>query len=301
VNAIQLDAFGGPEVLHAAQVPEPHPGPGQVRVRLRAVGVNPFEAKVRAGAMRQQFTLPLPAILGNEISGVVDELGAGVTGLAGGDEVFGWSDTGAYAELALATVVAPKPRALAWELAAALPVAAETATRVLEALQLQQGETLLVHGGAGVVGNLGVQLALLRGAKVIATAAEANHAALRALGATPLTYGDRLVERVRALGRPIDAVFDAAGKGALPDSIALRGGTSRLITIADPAAIKLGVVFSAGTPAMRNVAILHTIGALVSAGQVTVTIAATMPLASAARAHALMDSGHPPGKIVLLP
>ena len=234
-------------------------------------------------------------------SGIVDELGEGVKGLAKGDEVFGWSDTGAYAELALATVVAPKPKALSWELAAALPVAGETALRVLEALRLQKGETLLVHGGAGVVGNMGVQLALLRGAQVIATAAEANHATLRALGATPLKYGERLVERVRALGKPIDAVFDAAGKGALPDSITLRGGTSRIITIADAAAFKLGVVFSAGTPAMRSVAILHTVGALVSEGKVTVKIAATMPLADAAKAHALMDSSRPSGKIVLFP
>ncbi len=301
MKAIQLVDYGGPEMLNVADVPAPHPGPGQVRVRVRAIGVNPFEGKVRVGAMREQMKLKLPVILGSEISGTVDEVGAGVTALAIGDEVFGWSDTGSYAELALATVVAKKPKALLWEIAAALPVAAETATRVLDALQLKKGETLLIHGGAGVVGNLGVQLALMRGVTVIATAAEANHAALKKLGAIPVMYGSGLVERVKALGKPIDAVFDAAGKGALPDSITLRGGTSRIITIADPDAFKLGVVFSSGTPAMRNTAVLHTIGELATANKVTVHIAATLPLADAERAHVLMASNHTPGKIVLEP
>src|SRR5258708_22817469 len=109
MKAIQLDAFGGPEVLHVAEVPEPHAGRGQVRVQLRAVGVNPFEAKVRSGAIEQLFKTPLPAILGNEISGVVDEVGDGISGLAKRNAGFGWSDTGAYAQLALATVVAPPP------------------------------------------------------------------------------------------------------------------------------------------------------------------------------------------------
>jgi NADPH:quinone reductase-like Zn-dependent oxidoreductase len=118
MKAIEMDAFGSPEVLHAVDVPDPHATNRQVRVRLKAVGVNPYDAKVRAGMMPQG--LKLPAILGVEIAGVVDEVAEG-GGFKKGDEVFGWSDSGAYAELALATRVIPKPKGLSWEQAASLP------------------------------------------------------------------------------------------------------------------------------------------------------------------------------------
>ena len=299
MKTMQIDRFGGPEVLHAAEAPEPHAGRGQVRVRVRAIGVNLFDAKVRSGAMEAVFRTPLPALLGIELAGVVDEVGAGVTELAAGDEIFGLSDGGAYAELAVASVVAKKPKGLSWELAASLAVAGETATRVLDALAVQRGEMLLVHGGAGVVGSVAVQLARLRGARVIATGSAANQALLASLGATPVVYGDGLVARVRALGKPVDAVFDAAGKGALPDSIELRGGKTRIVTIADPSAHQLGIPFSAGTAAMRNVAVLRTMAELAASGKVTVAVAEVLPLAEAPRAHALIEKSHAPGKIVL--
>ena len=214
-------------------------------------------------------------------------------------EIFGLSEGGAYAELAVASVVAKKPKGLSWELAASLAVAGETATRVLDALAVQRGEMLLVHGGAGVVGSVAVQLARLRGARVIATGSAANQALLASLGATPVVYGDGLVARVRALGAPVDAVFDAAGKGALPDSIELRGGKTRIVTIADPSAHQLGIPFSAGTAAMRNVAVLRTMAELAASGKVTVAVAEVLPLAEAPRAHALIEKSHAPGKIVL--
>ena len=219
--------------------------------------------------------------------------------LAAGDEIFGLSDGGAYAELAVASVVAKKPKGLSWELAASLAVAGETATRVLDALAVQRGQTLLVHGGAGVVGSVAVQLARLRGAQVIATGNAANQALRASLGATPVVYGDGLVARVRALGKPVDAVFDAAGKGALPDSIELRGGKTRIVTIADPAARQLGIPFSTGTPAAGSVAALRTMAELATSGKVTVAVAEVLPLAEAARAHALIQKSHAPGKIVL--
>ena len=299
MKTMQIDRFGGPDVLHSAEAPEPHAGRGQLRVRVRAIGVNLFDARVRSGGMEAIFRTPLPARLGLELAGVVDEVGAGVTELAAGDEIFGFADGGAYAELAIASIVAKKPKGLSWELAASLPVGGETATRVLDGLAVQRGETLLVHGGAGVVGSIAVQLARLRGANVIATGSAANQALLTSLGATPVVYGDGLVARVRALGAPVDAVFDAAGKGALPDSIELRGGKTRIITIADPAAHQLGIPFSAGTAAMRNVAVLRTVADLVTSGKLAVAVAEAMPLADAARAHALIEKSHAPGKIVL--
>jgi NADPH:quinone reductase-like Zn-dependent oxidoreductase len=299
MKSMQIDRFGGPEVLHEAEAPEPHAGRGQVRVRVRAIGVNRYDATVRSGGMEAMFRTPLPARLGIELAGVVDEVGAGVTDIAAGDEIFGLCDSGAYAELAVASVVAKKPKGLSWELAASLAVAGETATRVLDALAVQRGETLLVHGGSGVVGRVAVQLARLRGARVIATGSTPNQALLASLGATPVVYGDGLVARVRALGAPVDAVFDAAGKGALPDSIELRGGKTRIITIADPSAYQLGIPFSTGTPSKSNVAALRTMAELTASGQLMVEVAEALPLAEVARAHALVEKSHAPGKIVL--
>src|SRR5687767_8022703 len=146
MKAIQFDQFGGTDVLREVDVEVPQPGPGQVRVRVRAAGVNALDGKIRSGALQAVFPTPLPVIPGYEVSGTVDAVGVGVTSVGVGDEVFGWSDTGAYAEYALATTVAPKPAELDWERAAALPVVGEAAERVLNLLGVVPGETLLVHG-----------------------------------------------------------------------------------------------------------------------------------------------------------
>ncbi|MCA1717078.1 MAG: NADP-dependent oxidoreductase, partial [Actinobacteria bacterium] len=197
MKAVVIDEFGGPEVLHVVDRELPEPGTGQVRVRVRAAGVNPVDSKIRSGAAQQMFPTQLPAVLGIEIAGTVDGVGPGVDGLAVGDDVLGFADGGGYAEYALATTVAPKPAQLEWAAAAALPVAAETALRVLNLLEVTQGDTVLIHGAAGGVGTVAVQVAVARGATVIGTASEPNHDYLRELGATPVLYGDGLVDRVR--------------------------------------------------------------------------------------------------------
>jgi NADPH:quinone reductase-like Zn-dependent oxidoreductase len=296
MKAMQIDAFGGPEVLHEVEVGTPEPGPGQVRIRVRAVGVNPFDGKVRSGAMAAIFPTPLPAILGLEVAGTVDAVGSDVTGFAAGDDVFGWSESGAYAEYALASRVAIKPAGLAWADAVALPVAGETAERILDLLKVSSGETLLMHGAAGAVGTVAAQLAIARGATVIGTASAANHEYLAALGVIPTVYGEGLVERVRALAPDgVDAVFDVAGKGALPDSIELRGGTDRIVTIADPAAASLGVTFSSGGTDSDLVGLADR----VVKGELTVAIAGVYSLADVVAAHRVLDGGHARGKLVL--
>ena len=291
MKAIVFDSFGGPEVLQFKDVEIPRPGPGQVRLRVRAAGVNQLDVKIRSGAMQQVFPTTFPAIPGLEAAGVIDEIGPGVTGWAVGDEVLAFTDTGSYAEYALATVVARKPPALNWDEAAALPTAGETSQRVLDELAVKDGETLLVHGAAGGVGSVAVQLAVAAGATVIGTAAPANHDYLRSLGVTPVAYGEGLVDRVRALApQGVDAVFDVAGQGALPDSITLRGGTTdRIVTIADPTAASLGVSFSGG-------------GAphIVVPDGLRLTVAATFPLAEAARAQEQSATGHTRGKLVIV-
>src|SRR3954452_6492687 len=248
MKAIVFDQFGGPDVLHEADIEVPQPGPGQVRVRVQAAGLNALDGKIRSGMLEAMFPTPLPAVPGGELAGVVDALGDGVQDVHVGDEVLGWSDTGSYAQYALATTVAPKPAGLDWQHAVALPTASETSERVLDLLNVTAGETVLMHGAAGAVGTLAVQLATARGARVIATAGPANQDYLTSLGATAILCGEGLVERVRAPPPDgVDAVFDLAGKGALEDSITLRGGTDRIVTIADFGARQLGITFSQGS------------------------------------------------------
>ncbi|KIF75964.1 NADPH:quinone reductase [Streptomyces sp. 150FB] len=302
MQAIVFDEFGGPDVLHLKEIDEPHAGPGEVRVAVRVAGVNPVDFKVRHGWMEQAFHTPLPAVPGTEVAGVVDETGEGVTGFAVGDEVVGWAKGGSYAQHALTGVIAHKPAALSWEQAVGIPVAGETSARVLDLLDVKEGETLLVHGAAGAVGSVAVQLAVARGATVIGTASERNHDFVRSLGATPVTYGDGLVERVRALApQGVDAVLDTAGKGALPDSIELRGGTTdRVVTIADMAAGDLGVTFSSGgIPPEKQRAGLAEHLTLAADGALHVRIGERYALADAAKAQAESEAGHAAGKLVI--
>ncbi|MFB6662018.1 NADP-dependent oxidoreductase [[Kitasatospora] papulosa] len=301
MKAIVFDAFGGTEVLHEAEIGIPQPGPGQVRVRVRAVGVNPVDGKIRSGAMEAIFPTTLPAVPGGEIAGVVGAVGEDVDQLKVGDEVLGWSDTGSYAQYALApaTVLAPKPAGLDWANAAALPVASDGAERVLDLLDVSAGETLLIHGASGALGTIAVQLAVARGARVIGTAGPANQEYVTSLGATALVYGDNLVQRVRELApEGVDAVFDAAGKGALEDSITLRGGTTRIVTTADFRAAELGIVFAEG-PQRRSAARLAELAEEAADGTLVTTLSATYPLAEAAKAQQASDAGHNRGKIVL--
>jgi NADPH:quinone reductase-like Zn-dependent oxidoreductase len=298
MKAILFDRFGGTEVLREADVEVPQPGPGQVRVRVKVAGLNALDGKIRSGTLEAVRPTTLPAVPGGELAGVVDALGEGVRDVQVGDEVLGWSDTGSYAQYALATTVAHKPADLDWQHAVALPVAGETAERVLNLLGVSAGETVLMHGAAGAVGTLAVQLATARGARVIGTAGPANQEYLASLGATATVYGEGLVERVRALAPDgVDAVFDLAGKGALEDSITLRGGTDRIVTIADFRAHQLGVTFANG-PQERSADDLAALAQDAATGKVVTTVTA-YPLDQAATAQQVSDSGHVRGKLVL--
>ncbi|MEU6619594.1 NADP-dependent oxidoreductase [Streptomyces litmocidini] len=308
MEAIVYEEFGGPEVLrHEAGVAKPEPGPGEVRVKVAAVGVNPVDWKRRRGWVEAFYPTTFPAVPGLEFAGTVDALGEGVTDLAVGDEVLGWTKTGAYAEYAIAGTVAPKPAGLSWEAAASLPVAGETAQRVLDLLRVREGETLFLHGAAGVVGSVAVQLAVAAGITVIGSASESNHAYLRELGAIPVAYGDGLADRVRAAApEGVDAVFDAAGHGVLPVAVELLGGgdaaKERIVTIAATDAEEHGIVFSGVTGDPDDVRRgLVSQARLAAEGALTVRLAETLPLKEAARAQEASESGHVRGKIVLIP
>ncbi|HYW24633.1 MAG TPA: NADP-dependent oxidoreductase [Terriglobales bacterium] len=298
MKAVRYSRFGGPEVLEIVDLPDPHAGPGQIRVAVHAVGVNPTDWKLRKGLMGGA----LPQTTGREVSGVVDEVGEGVTDVAAGDRVFGFSANGeGAAELALLADYAPIPPSLDFVEAAALPVAIETATRSLDALGVGTGSTLLVNGAAGGVGSAAVQLAVARGARVIGTASPANHDYLRSLDAEPVAYGEGLVERVRGLAPDrVDAALDVAGSGVLLELIELAGGPEHVVTIADfGGAQEHGVTFSSGD-AGRAVHALAEIGELIESGRFSLPVAQTFPLAEIAEAHRLSEDGHVRGKLVLL-
>lgn len=305
MKAVRFSRFGGPEVLEIVDLPDPRPGPGQVRIAVRAAGVNASDWKKRQGLMDQE----LPQTMGYEAAGIVDELGAGVTDVAVGDRVFGFSaDGAAQAELAVLAYCAPVPPSLGFAAAAALPAAVETATRALDQLGVgergaQGGDsgTLLVNGASGSVGGAAVQLAVARGARVIGTAGPANHAYLRSLGAEPVAYGEGLAERVRALAPDgVDLALDVAGSGVLPELIELAGGPGHVVTIADFAgAREHGVRFSSGD-AGRALHALGGIGELIGSGRFALPAVRTFPLTEVAQAHRAGEAGLGRGKLVLV-
>jgi NADPH:quinone reductase-like Zn-dependent oxidoreductase len=301
MRAVQFSEYGGPEVLHVAEVEEPHAGPGQIRVAVKAVSVNPIDWKQRSGALREMMPLELPSIPGIDVAGVVDEVGNGVGAVAAGDEVFGSAVGAGMAEYAVLENFARKPPELSWEEAAGLPVAVETAGRTLGALGLEAGQTLLVNGAAGGVGLAAVQLALASGARVVGTASEGNHDFLRGLGVEPTTYGDGLAERVRAIAPDgVDRVLDTAGKGPLADMIEVAGGAEHVITIADYSAPQSGVRVSTGGDerawdALEEAVRLH------GEGRFTLPVERTFRFEQAPEAHRLSEAGHVRGKLVLTP
>jgi NADPH:quinone reductase-like Zn-dependent oxidoreductase len=299
MKAVIFDKYGDPDVLHVGEVEEPHAGPGQIRVAMRAASVNPIDWKLRSGALEQWMPLELPKIVGYDGAGVVDEVGEGVEGVAVGDEVFGFGVGFAAAEHALMDDFAHKPAGMSWEEAAGCPVAVETATRALDLLAVSPGATVLINGAAGGVGVAAVQFARERGARVIGTASERNHEFLHGLGAEPTLYGEGLVERVRELGGA-DLAFDTAGRGALPDLIAITGGPEHVVTIADSAAQEHGVRLT-GSDDGRAVHGLAEAARLCEAGRFSLPVERAFPFEQAAEAHRLSEAGHLRGKLVLVP
>jgi NADPH:quinone reductase-like Zn-dependent oxidoreductase len=300
----QFAEYGDPDVLRIIDVPAPTAGQGQVRVAVRAAGVNPIDAKTVEGLMRNVIALNLPAGVGADVSGVVDQVGPGVSEFAVGDEVLGSSVTPSFAEYALAepTSLVRKPHDIAWEVAGSLAGAGGTAYAVLKQLGVKAGETLLIHGAAGGVGTFAVQLAAARGVTVIGTASERNHHYLRSIGAIPVTYGDGLLERVRSVApQGVDAVLDASGRGEIPVSIQLTGTPERVLTLVAFDAADTGIQIHVGGGGSDLGDGLREIVGLIEQRRLTVSISRTFPLAEIASALKTSGAGHVTGKIVILP
>ncbi len=306
MNAVRIHSYGGPEVLVYEEAPRPAPESDEVLIRVHGAGVNPIDWKVRAGYLSAFMPLPLPFILGIDVAGVVEDVGAHVNDFKLGDAVYAWCDVGrngSYAEYVTvkAASVALKPESLDDIQAAAVPQAALTAWQALfEAANLQPGQTALIHAAAGGVGTFAVQLAKWKGARVYGTASERNLDFLRDIGVDePIDYATLNSEEV---AHSVDVVLDAVG-GETQD---------RLWIILKPGGILVGMV----TPPSEETANAHDarhafhvthssgqqlqeIAALINADHIRPVVHSVIPLQDARRAHELSQTGRVRGKIVL--
>jgi NADPH2:quinone reductase len=317
VRAVAATAYGGTEVIDLIDVESRAPEADEVTIAVRAAALNRWDAKQAAGAAGTD-PAKLPVRLGSEASGVVVAAGADAVSLEGeqlaaGDEVYGHRLRGAQAsELTVkAGLLLRKPAGRSFAEASGLLSNGTTAVHALEAVGVGEGDTVLVHSASGAVGWLVSQLARLRGARVVGTASERNHAQLRALGVEPVVYGEGLLDRVRALAPAgIDAAIDTVGTDeAVSVSLALLGDPARLVTIANAQfaavtaagghAIGGGAGADPGT-AIRDAARL-TLARLFADGGIGVDVARTFPLGEARAAYELLVTGHAGGKVVLEP
>lgn len=297
-RAILLDRDGPPEVLRLGEAEVGAPGPGQIRVAVRYAGVGPTDLAIRAGHLSAVFPAGPGSVLGFEAAGVVEQVGPQVPDVAEGDEVAVFLPRlGGYAGLVVADFWVPKPAAVAWTDAAALPASGEAAVRVLDQLAVTPGETVLLLGAAGSVGVIATQLAVSRGATVVAAVRPADFPLVQRLGAIPVDYALPLADAVRPVAA-VDAVFDAAGKSDLRAAVALAGGPERVITLSDPRGPQLGVALSGVLPEGVNAA-LGLVMTRLAAGELTLQPQTVAPLADAARVHAQLESGELRGKVLL--
>jgi len=307
-TVVRAQAYGGPEVLSITEEPTPVPGPGEVLIEVRAAGVNQADLKVYGGVWgTDPAKLPIP--LGFEVSGVVAAVGPDVTRVGPGDEVVAHPVRGGYATEVLApehTVIA-KPAGLGWAEAAGLELTGTAAAHAVTAAEVGAGDVVLVHGAAGGVGLIAVQLAVLRGATVVGTAATGQHDLLRELGVVPVVYGDGLLERGREVAPDgVDAALDLAGTDeALDVSLALVADRRRIATIANfDRGPREGIrVLGAGGEdgAEIRAAAATELAELAADGRLRVFVEATFPLTEVVAAHELLASRKATGKIVLIP
>ena len=306
MNAIRMHGYGGLDVLSYDEVVRPEPGADEVLIRVRAAAVNPVDWKIREGLGKEWFGHQLPFIPGCDLAGVVESVGPKVKGLHPGDSVYGFVNLkrcGAYAEFALATEgeVIRKPESLDFVQAAAVPVAALTSWQALfDIAQLAAGQKVLVHGAAGGVGSMAVQLAKAKGAWVAGTASARNAQFLRELGVDQVI--DYQAVRFEETVRDLDMVLDTMGGDTQARSFGvLKKGGVLVSTVSDPSEALCAKFGVQGVRFMvqPSAAQLAEIAQLIEAGKVRPHVETILPLAEARRAQELSQTGHTRGKIVL--
>ena len=309
MKAVRIHAYGGIKELAYEDAPRPKPGDGEVLIRVLATSVNPFDCAARAGYMAPYFNYTLPLILGTDVSGIVEEVGSGVANFRRGDDVYargGVTRDGANAEYVVvpASDVAAKPRTLDFTHAAALPHVTLTAWQALiELANLSKGQTVLIHGAAGGVGHIAVQIAKWRGAKVIGTAS-VNLEHLRELAVDQaIDYSKTPFESADGYRGNVDVVLDIMGGDTQERSWeVLKPGGILVSTVQAPSpdtaaahGVRQAMVVS--TPPIGKV--LTEVAALVDSGQIKPRVSAVLPLQEIARAHEMIEAKHTSGKIVL--
>ena len=305
MRAITYDAYAADNSrLHLGEVPDPKVGPGELLIEVRAAGVNPVDWKVMAGGLDGMMDAVFPVIPGWDVAGVVRAVGPDTPEFAPGDEVMSYARKdsihgGTFAELVAvaAEKAARKPAALDWAQAGGLPLTGLTARRLLTALDVRTGDSVLVHGAAGGVGSLAVQMAVARGARVIGTASPRNHDYLRGLGAEPVAYGDGLPQRVRDLERDgVSVVADCVG-GQLETTLAVLASGGRHASIADPSVTGRGGRWVWVRPDGAGLAELAD---LAQKGTITVEVGQTFGLDEVGAAFDASRAGHTRGKLVIV-
>jgi NADPH:quinone reductase-like Zn-dependent oxidoreductase len=309
MKAVRVHGPGGTEVLRYEDVPRPVPKDTEVLVRVIAAGVNPVDAKVRAGGFGRRGEDAPPLILGWDVAGVVESAGARAIKFAKGDAVFAFlplTSGGGYAEFVAIdeSIGVAKPKSLSFAEAAGVPLAALTAWQaLLDAGGLKAGQTVLIHGGSGGVGAFAVQIAKAKGARVLATASTANQGFLKSLGAdVPIDYTTQKFEDLAKDAGGVDVVLDTQGGDTQKRSFeVLKKGGSLISIVGGPDQNLAGEkgVHARGILVKPDGTELAQIAGLVDAGKIKVTISQIVPLAEAARAHRQIETGHTRGKIVL--
>ncbi len=304
-RAVRFDKYGGIEVLQVVEVDRPSPGAGKVLVRVKAAGINPGEASIRKGLFADRWPATFPSGLGSDLAGVVEEVGPGVTNVAVGDEVIGFTnDRASQAEFVVVESgnLVPRPKNVSWEQAGALFVAGTTAYAAVRSVALSKGDTVVVSGAAGGVGSVAVQLARNAGAKVIGLAGDANHKWLTDHGIIAVSYGDGVEDRIRAAcGGKVDAFIDTFGGGYVELAIKLGVPPNRIDTIIDFAAAAKYGVKTEGSYEAATADVLGQLAGLLAAGRLDIPIAKVYPLANVRDAYRELEQRHTRGKIVLEP
>lgn len=312
MQTIGMETFGGREVLKKLEIPKPDPKPDEVLIKIKAAGVNPVDWKIREGLLKERLPHEFPITLGWDAAGVIEAIGSEIKEYEKGDEVFAYArkevvHDGTYGEYITLTPahLAPKPKNLTFEEAAAVPLAALTAYQALfESIGLKKDEIILIHAGAGGVGGYAIQMAKEAGAQVITTASPNHHNYVKELGADWVIDYNRedFSERIRQkYVDGIPACFDTVGEATQIKScqvLEAGGRLTSILAIQEPVqkntAIRVGYVFVRPEPAH-----LKMIGEKIEAGKLKVHLAATYPVAQAAQAHELIEGRHVAGKIVL--
>ncbi len=300
MTAVRFHEYGGSDKLIVEKIPRPQPKAGEVLIKVHYAGVNPIDWKLRAGYLRDFMPIQLPYTPGIDVSGTIEEIGPGVTGLKKGEAVFGLAQ-GGYAEyaIAMAAAVAAKPDALSFEIAATLPVGALTAWQTVEDTGVKAGQTVVIQGASGGVGIFAVQLAHQKGARVIGTTSTANVDFVKSLGADQVV--DYKKGPVGASVKDVDVVIDTVGGEVLESSYQLLKNGGVLITIAGmPSEEKAKALGVKALRSRQNSPIhLKAIADAVANKTLKAESRKVFPLKEAGAAHDLSQTGHGRGRIVL--